>query len=348
MATQCKQLCDLLAAEGVSVELIQTNVPYRPAWIGTVRGVRALFRLAPYVAELARKIADRDVVHIFANSGWAWHLYAAPAVWIARWKGIPVIVNYRGGDCERFLRSAPRWVRKTLLSADACVAPSGFICEVLGRFEIAAEIIPNVIDLSLFRPSETARERSGPHLIVTRNLEPIYGIDVVLRAFACVCERYPDARLTIAGEGPERPQLERLAEALHLEDRVRFAGRLSRDGIAELYRDADVMVNASLVDNMPNSILEAFASGLPVVSSATGGIPFLARDEETALLVPLCEPDSLAQAVCRVLDDRELAARLASNGLREARRYSWPVVRSLWIDLYRALVARKHALPARR
>jgi glycosyltransferase involved in cell wall biosynthesis len=327
MATQCQQLYELLRREGLDVALVQTNAPYRPQWIGAFRGVRALFRLVPYLFALRRMCARSDVVH----------LLAAPAVWVARMRHVPVIINYRGGDAERFLRAAPRWVGATMRAAQACIVPSEFLRRIFAGHAISATIIPNVVDLDLFRPRAGQPSGNGTHIVVTRNLEAIYAIDDALRALALVVERYPEVRLTIAGEGPEREPLEAMAAQLGLGGRVRFAGRLERSAVAQLYREADVMVNPSRIDNMPNSILEAYASGVPVVSTNVGGVPFIAREGETALLVAPRSPHALADGICRLIGDRALAGKLAANGLREVERYRWSEVGGEWIRLYKRL-----------
>jgi len=112
MANQCRQLARLLRAEGVEVEMVRTNVPYSPRWIASLRVVRSLFRLLPFLVRLWRVTGRVDVVHVLGNSGWAWHLCAAPAVWIAKIRRTPVIVNYRGGEADLFLARAPFWVQK--------------------------------------------------------------------------------------------------------------------------------------------------------------------------------------------------------------------------------------------
>src|SRR4029453_8859503 len=84
MANQTRQLCELLRRDGAEVTVIAVNAPYRPPWLAGLRGVRAIFRLVPYVVRLWRVASEVDVFHIMANSGWSWHLSAAPAVWIAR------------------------------------------------------------------------------------------------------------------------------------------------------------------------------------------------------------------------------------------------------------------------
>jgi glycosyltransferase involved in cell wall biosynthesis len=341
MAGQCQQLQNLLRAEGVDVSLVQTNAPYRPRWVERVRGVRALFRLLPYLAAVDRLCREVSVVHLLANSGWAWHLFAAPVIWIARFRGTAVIVNYRGGDAERFLARAPRWVPSTLRSANACIVPSGFLQQVMERFGIRASIIPNVVDLSRFRPREGSKCPANKHVIVTRNLESIYAIDDALRAFQRVAARLGAIQLTIAGEGPERERLLQLSETLGIAGKVRFPGRLSREEMAELYRSADVMLNPSTVDNMPNSILEAYASGVPVVSTNVGGIPYIARDGETALLVPARDVEAMASSLESVMTDEDVSARLARNGLQQASRYTWGEIGVQWLRLYECCAAER-------
>ena len=339
MATQCRQLYELLQSENLDVTLVQTNSPYRPDWMKHVRGVRACARLLPYVAALGQMCAKVDVIHLMANSGWSWHLFAAPAVWVARSHDVPLIINYRGGDAERFMAEAPRWVGATMRAAQAFIVPSDFLRKVFDRHGIDAAIIPNIIDLDLFRPSTRERSDDSTHIVVTRNLEAIYGIDDALHAFRLIVERHANARLTVAGEGPEQSALMALAKRLEISDRVCFPGRLPRTAIADLYRDADILLNPSRIDNMPNSILEAYASGIAVVSTNVGGIPYIAHDMETAVLVPPRNPSAMADGVSRLIADRTLSARLARNGLREATRYGWPRVGKEWISLYRKLQA---------
>ena len=342
MANQTRQLARLLGESGVQVQLIQSNRPYRPAWIGNVRGLRAAARLVPYLAALWRALRGADIAHVMANSGWAWHLFAAPAIWLARLRGVPVLVNYRGGEAEAFLQRQARWVRPTLRLARVLAVPSGFLQGVFARYGIAAEIVPNVVDLARFAPAE--RQTTGQHIVVTRNLEQIYDIPTALRALARVRARFPAARMTIAGSGPELASLQRLAQELGIADAVRFTGRLDNERVAALYREADLLLNPSTVDNMPNSLLEAMASGVPIVSTNVGGVPFLVEHERTALLVPARDVDAMAAAVVRVFEDAGLRNRIVAAALRACRAYGWELEQPQLFAAY-ARCAGRAALP---
>jgi len=332
MANQTLQLARLLDEAGLATELVQVNRALRPAWLERLRMLRAGLRLVPYLFRLWRCAGRVDLIHVMANSGWAWHLYAAPAVWIARARGVPVIVNYRGGEAESFLARQARWVRPTLRRAFAIIVPSGFLEAVFRRFGIATEIVPNIIDLARFRPASSRPD--GHHVIVTRNLEPIYDIGTALHAFADVRRTYADATLTVAGSGPELPDLQRLAGELGVAASVRFTGRLDNERIADLYREADLVLNPSLADNMPISLLEGMASGVPIVSTDVGGIPYLVADRSEALLVPPREPARMAAAALDVFRDPGLAQQMRAAGIETARRYTWAQVRPKLFAVY--------------
>lgn len=335
MANQTRQLAELLRQAQAAVELVQTNAPYQPPWVERVPGLRAVFRLLPYLAALWRAAGRNDIFHVMANSGWSWHLFAAPAIWVSWLRGVPVVVNYRGGEAAGFLARSAGLVRASMRRAACLAVPSGFLAEVFARHGMVAEQVPNIVDLSRFRPAESGRE-PGAHLLVARNLEPLYDNATALRALVIVRKVRPDAHLTIAGAGPQEGLLRELAQELGVQAGVHFAGRLDRDAMAQCYRNADVSLNPSLADNMPNSVLEALASGVPVVSTDVGGVPYLVHHESTALLVPPGDAAAMAAAVLRLLADPGLRHRLRDTGLAEVQRYTWPQVAPRLATVYRS------------
>jgi glycosyltransferase involved in cell wall biosynthesis len=341
MAMQTQQLERRLTAVGARVQLVATNAPHRPAWISRMPVLRAFARLPPYLLALWRACSSSDVLHVMANSGWSWHLFAAPAIWIAWLRGVPVIVNYRGGEAREFLDSQAALVRMTMARAHALCVPSDFLREVFAAHDMRAQVVPNVVDTVRFRPAAAGEATSGvgaAHIFVARNLEPIYDNETALRALAIVRDSRADATMTIAGTGPLHEALQSLAHELGLSRHVRFAGRMAHDDVAATLRSSAVALNPSRIDNMPNSVLEALASAVPVVSTQVGGVPYIVRDGRTALLVPAGDAKAMAAALLRVLDDRALATSLRAAGLAEAARYTWARVAPLWLAQYRTAI----------
>ncbi len=343
MANQTLQLAKLLREEGATVDLIQVNRPYSPRWIGRFKGIRAAFRLLPYILHLWRAANEVQLFHIMANSGWSWHLFAAPAIWLASICGKPVVINYRGGEADSFFNKAFSWIKPSLSRVDAIIVPSGFLEAVFAKRCFSTSIVPNIIDLSCFMAesrTEVSLKGGFPRIIVTRNLEPIYDNATAVRAFSIVKRTFPAAKLVLAGSGPERAALEKLTANLAIADAVTFTGRMEKECMATLYRSADIMINPSLVDNMPISVLEALASGVSVVSTDVGGIPYLVEHEKTALLVPAQAPQAMADAILVLLNDPAKAKQMRKAGIESVQQYTWPNVRNRLLGIYGEVLAK--------
>lgn len=133
-------------------------------------------------------------------------------------------------------------------------------------------------------------------------------LDVALEAVAGI----PAVTLAILGEGPERPALEARAATLGPGGRARFLGGGDREDVLRLFRAADASVLSSAWENFPHTVVESLAVGTPVVATAVGGVPEVVRDGENGLLVPPRDPQALAAAIRRLVDDTALRARLAA------------------------------------
>jgi L-malate glycosyltransferase len=322
----------LVEEEGYLVDFVPAN-PRFPGRLSRARRwpyVRTILNEALYLPSLAR-LARADVVHVLAASYWSFLLGPAPALSVAGWLGKRVILHYHSGEADDHLRHWGRLVHPWLRAAHEIIVPSEYLREVFARYGYATRVIANVVDVTRFR----YRERSplAPRLLSTRNLEPYYRIDVTLRAFALVRSRYPDATLTIVGSGSLGPDLRRLATELRL-DGVRFLGRVEPGALPDVCDAADIFVNCSILDNQPVSVLEAFAAGLPVVSTPAGDLRNLVRDWETGLLVPVLDPESTAKAIVTLLERPDAARELARQSRAEVERFTWPRVRHAWAEAY--------------
>ncbi|WP_432377844.1 glycosyltransferase [Duganella sp. P38] len=176
--------------------------------------------------------------------------------------------------------------------------------------------------------------------MIARHLEPLYDHATALHAFALVRKRLPHARLTICGEGPELPRLQRLTEALQQPAAVHFAGKTDNIAMAAHYQQADLLLNPGLADNMSNSVLEAWACGVPVVSTRVGSVPDLVQHDRNGLLVPPGDVQAMADAMLSILTQQGTADRLATAGLAAAQRYSWERVAPLLKAQYRRIIRR--------
>ncbi|MGK5015340.1 glycosyltransferase [Janthinobacterium sp. HLS12-2] len=339
MANQTQQLARLLRENGAHVQLLAVNGPALPPWLARIRYLRAALRLPVYLWRLWRTASTVDLFHIMANSGWSWHLHAAPALWIASLKGKPALLNYRGGEAAAFFARSPRLVAFSLRRVCAIVVPSAYLAGIFEQYGHTAHIVPNVVDLQRFTPAPPRTRAEDPCILVARHLEHLYDNASAVRAFALVRLAFPKARLVLAGGGPQRAALACLARSLGVKDAVRFAGPVDNAAMPALYQASDIVLNPSLADNMPISVLEALACGVPVVSTNVGGIPSLLQDGVTALLVPPGDPAAMAQAIVALLRDPPRAQALADAGLAHAATFGWPGIAPCLAGHYRRIRA---------
>jgi L-malate glycosyltransferase len=316
----------------VEVDLQPIN-PRFFAGLQKIKYLRTILTSAKYLADLLWKIPRYDVIHIFSASYYSFLIAPAPAALIARLFRKKTILNYRSGEAADHLqnwKSAVPMIRWF----DEIVAPSGYLVDVFERFGLKSQTIFNFVETERFRFRQ--RRPVRPVFLSNRNFEPLYNVACILRAFALIRKAVPEARLVVAGDGQERAQLHRLANELKLEN-IEFIGAVPPEKMPEIYDAADIYLNSPNIDNMPNSIIEAFACGLPVVSTNAGGIPYIVEHERTGLLVEINDHEALAAASLRVLESEALADRLIAEARRECGKYSWESVRRQWLEIYHRL-----------
>jgi glycosyltransferase involved in cell wall biosynthesis len=292
-----------------------------------------------YVLQVIRSSFDRDVLHLFTAGFWSFYLTSIPALSVAKVRRKPCILHYHDGRASDHIARFPnatRWIKR----ANLVVVPSDFLVDVFAKIGIRSLPISNTISIGQFRFRE--RRQPRPVFLHNRGLETHYNVACCLRAFSLIQEHHPEAKLFIAHDGPDRGNLERLSRKLDLKH-VFFLGAVSQDQMQELYDTADIYLMSPNIDNMPLSVLECFAAGLPVVSTNAGGIPRIVENNRTGLLVPSNDHGAMAEASLRLLREEGLASRLTGNAREECRRYEASVIACQWVSLYHELSSRQQA-----
>ena len=252
--------------------------------------------------KLIREGFRPDVIHA--------HVYSAgvPAVLIGKRYGLPVIVTeHFTGFPRGLIRGLEKLKAKFAFERADLVCPvSESLRRSIESYGIRArfQVVPNVVDTSLFHPGEDkdrVRKDNKKRLLLVALLDPKKGVPYLLEALARLKEKRNDFVLDIVGDGPNRAEYEELTRKLGLQDIVRFHGLKSKQEVAEFMRKADVFVLPSEWENLPCVIIEAMASGLPVVATNVGGIPEMVSNE-VGLLVPPRDSEKLMQALDHMLD----------------------------------------------
>ena len=335
-AVQASRLAARLQREAIfDIGFLPIN-PRLPGFfrlLQAIKYVRTVVTSLLYVATLCAQVRDYDVIHIFSASYFSFVLAQTPAILIGKLFRKRVLLNYHSGEAADHLKRWPSAIR-TIRLADELVVPSDYLVKVFADFGLRAKAINNLIELDDFRFRE--RKQLRPRFLTNRNLETHYGVDRVLRAFAKIQKTHPDASLTVAGAGSQLSSLQALAEELGLQNTV-FVGRVEPDSIHAQYDAADVYLNGSRIDNQPLSILEAFACGIPVVTSNAGGIPDMVADGITGFVVQVDDHERLAAKALTVLEKAEDTLKITRRAFDECQKYRWQSVGEQWNKLYKSL-----------
>jgi len=374
MERQAARLAERLAARGLRITIVTTWIEERFTFTlrrtkpfyerrGAIEIVRipayrswkltAVHQLIDIVATYAlmRRRRRLDVIYGVQYTG---SFHAAPAAWAT---GIPTVVKFAcGGEHGDFHCLAQKdeaaGIRAALASMDRYV----IISEEIRREASEAGLDPrrfvpirNGVDTERFSPEgekaalpELGATAGRPVVLFVGRHDTQKRVDVLLRAFAKVAARVPEARLATAGVGPRLEEYRALAAELGLADRVAFLG--ARSDVPALHRAASVFVLPSAAEGLPNALLEALACGTPSVATAIPGTTEVATHEREALLVPLDDEEALAAAIVRLLEDRELASRLARAGReRILSEFDMERVTDRYVALFSELVKREPA-----
>jgi glycosyltransferase involved in cell wall biosynthesis len=256
-----------------------------------------------------------DIIHA--------HVFSAgvPAVVIGKLTGTPVVIteHYTAFPRRTLSRASVRMARFAFRNAARVMPVCLFLQKAIEAYGVRArfEIVPNAVDTAIFKMAERGRQRDGQkHLLFVGNLEPTghKGFPTLVTALEMLAESRRDWHLEVVGEGPTRGEYERLVAGSPVAELVAFRGALRKSEVAESMRAADLFVLPSRFENLPCVIIEAMASGLPVVSTKVGGIPEM-MSERDGILVSPDDPPALADAIDRVLanprafDSAEISAR---------------------------------------
>jgi len=287
----------------------RSNVPLDPRPWSALRIGRLLRAFAPDVIHLHEPVAPSTTL-------WALLSATAPLVATFHSGAEPArLYDVAGPVLRRLSRRIA--VRIAVSEAAAAVARR----RLGGRFEV----VPNGVDVARFAEATPADLGPGRKVLFVGRLDERKGFRVAAEAFSRLAAERPEVRLVVAGDGPERSTAERLPPSVR--ERIAFLGTVPNEDLPPIHAASDVFVAPNVGGESFGIVLvEAMAAGLPVVATDIPGFREVVRHGVDGLLVPPRDPAGTAGGIARVLDEPDLAARLADAGRERARRYSWEAV----------------------
>ena len=316
ISVQVKLLRELLRGDGYVCDILSTK--------GSIaKRVKAVFALL-------FKGWKYDVFHIHACSDRGF-FPAVLGISIGRILRKRIILTFHGGGAESFFRQKQKFVKYYLNRTSANIVLSGFIGRVFEQYGIKYTVIPNVLEVD--DSSFKVRTDIKPRFISIRSMTETYNIKCTLKAFSTIQEKYPDAVITLLGDGPQKSELEQYVNDHHLQN-VTFVGQVPNAEIYHYLDGADIMVSSSRFDNMPVSILEGFKAGLVVIASNVGGIPYMIEDGQNGFLFESDNDREMAEKMTAAVENPERSLEMIKKAHLSLKQYSWEVVSTQLLPLY--------------
>lgn len=243
----------------------------------------------------------------------------------------PYIPILHGGNLPKRLKKSP-WVSKRIFSnAYINVAPSEYLMETFQNAGFKTVCIPNILEIENYKFKN--RESISPKLLYVRSFAEIYNPEMAIKVLFELKKDFPNAKLCMVG--PDRDgtleNVKTLVNELNLESSVEFTGVLTKAAWHKKSETFDIFINTSNIDNMPVSIIEAMALGLPVVTTNVGGIPYLVKDKTTGFLVNPNDVGAMVKSIKDLIENG--TGDITHNARKQVESYQWDVVKHKWNQL---------------
>lgn len=242
------------------------------------------------------------------------------------------IAKLHGGDLPNRLMKSPFFCDLIFKNAYKITAPSGYL---MNAFEVKYPknilFIPNTIEIDNYPIIQ--KEYNVPKILWVRSFSTIYNPKMAIKVAANLKYKYPDVALCMIGPDKENIINECKAFAKELDVNVEFTGKLSKKKWIKRSQEFNVFINTTHFDNTPISVIEAMALGIPVVSTNVGGIPFLLKENENALLVNDGDATAMSLAIEKIMLDTQLREKIIYNGRELVEDFDWSIIKQKWIDI---------------
>lgn len=323
----CKELAEQLASQ--QWHIITTSAVLN-RWIRPPDMLATIYRY--------RNKYSVALIDVFSGSAFKW---AELTTALLRRLGKPVVLILRGGNLPDFSSRHPTRVRKLLSRAERVTTPSSYLLEKMHLYHDDIRLIPNPVPIAEY--TFHLRTAVKPNLLYLRALHKMYNPSMAIDVLELLAETYPDSRLVMVGPDKGDGARQDLMGAIESASRgpnVDVVGAVPKTEVPRYMDEADIFINTTNVDNTPISVIEAMASGLCIVSTDVGGIPYLLTHEHDALLVPPNDPQAMANAIRRILTEPGLAERLSRNARAKAEQFDWSVILPQWEELLLDVIER--------
>ncbi|MDI1318498.1 glycosyltransferase [Flavobacterium sp.] len=258
--------------------------------------------------------------------------YAFVISQLCRLLNVKYIPKLHGGDLPNRIVRSKFFSDMIFSNAYINIAPSNYLFETFKNNSYKnLKYIPNTIELQLYK--ESIKEFKTPKLLWVRSFSKIYNPVMAVKVLVKLKQTFPDAELCMVGPKKDESFSKTMKFAKKNNVEVKVTGKLSKQEWILLSQNYNIFLNTTHFDNTPISVIEAMALGLPVVSTNVGGIPYLLKQDHTALLVDDNDVEDMVKQIERIITETNLAQSLSQNGKLLVNDFDWGLVKKQWTEL---------------
>lgn len=243
-------------------------------------------------------------------------------------------------DEKVLLKITAKLHMKTISKCERLITITNQIKTLYTKFfdEEKISTIPLGVDTSTFKPPSNMPEKNHQEILFVGYLYKIKGTQYLIKAMHAITKEHKDVKLRIIGNGPDKQQLIKLAEALKIKEKIEFEGFVPHNKMPKYYQQCDIFCFPTLGEPFGKSIIEAMACGKPVIASNIGGPAEIIKNGETGILVPPAQPKILAEKILKLLKDKKTAKKMGEKGRKTIMQdFSWEKIAEKYHKLYNSL-----------
>lgn len=277
-----------------------------------------------------RKKVDVVLIDTFSTQNF---YYAYIISQLARYFKIQYIPILHGGNLPIRILKCPKMSKKIFKNSKVNVSPSNYLKNEFEKNGFNTVLIPNVLDIKLYQFKK--REKFAPKLLWVRAFDKTYNPTMAIEVLRELKKTYANASLCMIGpnkDGSLRSVQEKIT-TFDLSDSVEITGVLPMEEWHKKSEEYDIFINTTNFDNMPVSVIEAMALGLPVISTNVGGMPYLIENNETGVLVDANNAAQMTTAVITIIENPKQSVKISNNARLKVEKYDWSIVKKQWMNL---------------
>lgn len=283
-------------------------------------------------------------VDVFSGRAFLW---AEAVCAVLRKAGKPYVLTLHSGNLPAFAHMRNRRVRRLLRSAVVVTTPSSYLQDQMKPYREDLCLLPNALEVKNYAFRLRTKPRARFVWVRQFSYQDVYNPFLAVKAIQILASEFLEIKLIMVGTDNGEGNFLRFrqwVDKLRLTSRVILPGGVPKPEVPYWMSQGDIYLNTTNVDNTPVTVLEAMTSGLCIISTNVGGIPYLLEHEHDALLVPPDDPTAMAQAIRRVLKEDGMAERLSTNARRKAEQFDWSVILPKWETLLASVSGNRYGM----